>query len=59
MRLFVDERQPDKIITEQELAVEYLLDEDIEPEITFHMHIANCMSYNGGTLTEVCYEGCV
>ena len=50
MRKFIDERDPNKIITEEELRQEYT---ETEMELTFPQYVEMCLSRNGGTLTEV------
>lgn len=55
-RIFTDERYPEAPIPISQLKREYaqhILDDDIDPtEITFTQYLNNCMSRNGGTLTE-------
>lgn len=53
MRLFVDERNPDRVVSEYELCLEFLNDTTIDPDITFEQHLANCMDFKNGTLREV------
>lgn len=73
-RFFVDQRNPDTLISISTLKSEYgslVTSGDLDPmETTFAMHLNNCMETDGGTLKEVfpdqanhtldiCYEdGC-
>ena len=53
MRKFVDEREPDKILTEWDLHLEFLWDDTLDPGITFAEWLTNCMDFRDGTLKEV------
>lgn len=56
-RTFTDERDPETVIPISQLKREYaqhILDDSIDPaEVTFTQYLSNCMSDQGGTLTEV------
>lgn len=56
-RTFTDERDPETLIPISQLKREYaqhILDDSIDPaEVTFTQYLSNCMSDQGGTLTEV------
>ena len=57
MRKFIDQNEPDKIVTEAELKIEYgknIADQSIDPsEQTFADYISNCLESAGGTLQEI------
>lgn len=56
-RRFTDERDPETVIPISQMKREYaqrILDDDLDPaEITFSQYLNNCMSNQGGTLTEI------
>lgn len=56
-RRFIDERDPETPIPISQLKCEYaqrIIDGELDPaEVTFNQYLHNCMSHQGGTLTEM------